>query len=146
MKMLKCAAIVAVLWASMSFPASMSFAEPRASAKQIEREAVRQQKQQTRLPLAVISETQHLCAGPVPPGWIKVNDSWNPMMCGKPTSITYNVWTIERYSNKPTGFVMQACSGPAPAGWIVVSTNWNPTACGHPTSISGNMMTIKRVN
>ena len=94
---------------------------------------------------AGIGQTEKVCAGPIPTGWIKVNDSFDPTSCGKPTVITYNVWTIERYDNKPVGAQLLACSAPAPPGWAVVNQAWNPTTCGHPSVNSSNVMTIKRL-
>lgn len=90
--------------------------------------------------------TQDVCAGNVPPGWIVVNDRWDPTSCGSPSTITYNVWTITRYDNEPIGAVMRACTGVVPGGWVVVNFQWDPTACGHPSSISDNVMTIQRLN
>jgi hypothetical protein len=34
------------------------------------------------LRLAEIADTESVCAGEVPSGWIKVNDAWNPTSCG----------------------------------------------------------------
>ncbi len=98
------------------------------------------------LPLAEIADTESVCAGQLPSGWIKVNDAWNPTSCGNPARLSYNIWMIARYSEKPIGFVMVACNGTAPPGWVIVGTAWNPTACGHPSVNQRNMMTIKRVN
>jgi hypothetical protein len=98
------------------------------------------------LSLAAISRTQNICAGSLPPGWIKVNDVWNPTVCGKPPTITYNVWIIEQLSDQPPGAVVYACKGPLPSGWTVVATNWNPTVCGHPAANQPNTMVIKRLN
>jgi hypothetical protein len=109
-------------------------------------EARRQQAAGDAVPLATTAEVQTVCAGQVPVGWIKTNDAWNPTTCGKPTSIVYNVWTIERYSTKPIGAVMQACAGAVPPGWAMIGNAWNPNMCGHPTSIVNNVMTIKRLN
>ena len=92
------------------------------------------------------AEIQNICAGLIPAGWIAINDSWNPTACGNPTSIVYNIVTIERYDNKPKGSQMQACAGPVPAGWAVVGTRWNPSVCGHPTAITQNVMTIRKMN
>lgn len=121
-------------------------AEQKVTPKRIEQEAKKQQTQQTAPQLNVTFETQNICAGQIIKGWILVNDSWNPTICGKPTSIVYNVWTIARYDNQPVGSIMQACSGPAPSGWAVIGTRWDPTACGHPSNIIDNVMTIKRLN
>ncbi|MBK6877863.1 MAG: hypothetical protein IPG99_15820 [Ignavibacteria bacterium] len=62
-------------------------------------------QQEIFVPLALnkVSETQWVCAGQIPNGWVKINDSWNPTTCGNPTSISYNVWLIERYDDKPIG-------------------------------------------
>ncbi len=98
------------------------------------------------LRLAEVADTESVCAGEVPSGWIKVNDAWNPTSCGNPTRVTYNVWTIAQYTEKPIGSVMVVCYGPAPSGWVIVGTVWNPTACGHPTTNQKNVMTIKRLS
>jgi hypothetical protein len=103
------------------------------------------------LPLAPLSleitlQTQNICAGSAPQGWIKVNDAWNPTVCGKPTSISYNVWTIQRFADQPIGAIIHACRGSAPFGWAVVGTLWNPTVCGHPSANQPNVMAIKRLN
>jgi hypothetical protein len=98
------------------------------------------------IPTEAIADSQNVCAGAVPSGWIKVNDQWDPTKCGNPTSITYNVWTIERYNDKPKGTVMNACSDTPPSGWTRTDQQWNPTKCGHPTSNVKNIMTIKRLN
>ena len=98
------------------------------------------------LVLGAILRTQNVCAGSVPSGWIKINDAWNPTVCGKPATITYNVWTIQQLSDQPVGVVIHACKGPIPAGWTVVGTAWNPTVCGHPAANQSNVMVIRRLN
>ena len=98
------------------------------------------------LSLGAILRTQNVCAGSVPPGWIKINDAWNPTVCGNPGTITYNVWSIQQLSDQPPGAVIHACRGAAPAGWTVVGTIWNPTVCGHPATNQPNVMAIKRLN
>ena len=98
------------------------------------------------LSLGAILTAQNVCAGPVPTGWIKINDAWNPTVCGNPVTITYNVWTILQLSDQPLGAVIHACKGPVPAGWTIVGTTWNPTVCGHPTANQSNVMAIKRLN
>jgi hypothetical protein len=92
--------------------------------------------------------TQEICAGsPVPDGWIKTNDSWNPTSCGNPSAITYNVWTITQYANLPIDSQLTVCAdAPVPNGWVVINTAWDPTSCGHPTNMVNNVKTIKRVN
>ncbi|MEV0382039.1 hypothetical protein [Nonomuraea sp. NPDC050643] len=85
-----------------------------------------------------------VCAWNVPAGWVKTDDTWDPTRCGNPTSIVYNVWTIESYYDKPIGWNMTVCAGWQPVGWAVTNTRWDPTRCGHPTSIVSNMWTIQR--
>jgi len=91
-------------------------------------------------------EVKTVCAGQAPHGWIKTNDSWNPTTCGKPTSIEYNVWTIEKYRHRRSGSEIRACAGPVPEGWVMINSSWNPSACGHPGSPTQNMMVIRRIN
>jgi hypothetical protein len=98
------------------------------------------------LSLGAISRTQYVCAGSVPPDWIKTNDAWNPTVCGNPTTINYNVWTIQQLSNEPLGAVIHACKGSVPSGWSSVGTGWNPTVCGHPATKQANVMAIRRLN
>jgi hypothetical protein len=98
------------------------------------------------LPLETILQTQNICSGSVPPGWIKINDAWNPTVCGNPTRIAYNLWTIQRFTDQPVGAVIHACKGAVPSGWAIVGTLWNPTVCGHPSSNQPNVMAIKRLN
>jgi hypothetical protein len=98
------------------------------------------------LPLESILQTQNVCAGSLPPGWIKINDAWNPTVCGNPTRIAYNVWTIQRFTDQPMGAVIHACRGAVPSGWAIVGTLWNPTVCGHPATNQPNVMAIKRLN
>jgi hypothetical protein len=98
------------------------------------------------LSLATILQTQNICAGSVPPGWIKINDAWNPTVCGNPARIAYNVWTIQRFDDQPIGAIIHACKGPVPSAWAIVGTLWNPTVCGHPATNQLNVMAIKRLN
>jgi hypothetical protein len=98
--------------------------------------------------LDILRQTMNICcSSPVPNGWIKVNDSWSPTSCGNPSTIVYNVCTIEKYSDKPIGAVMNVCaSAPTPAGWVEVNYVWSPTSCGYPSTMVNNVKQIKRVN
>jgi hypothetical protein len=98
------------------------------------------------LPLGTVLQIQNVCAGSAPPGWIKINDAWNPTVCGNPSKITYNVWTIQQFADQPPGALIQACKGSVPAGWAVVGTGWNPTMCGNPAINQANVMTLRRLN
>jgi hypothetical protein len=98
------------------------------------------------LSLETILQTENVCAGSMPPGWVKINDAWNPTVCGNPTRIAYNVWTIQRFTDQPMGAVIHACKGAVPSGWAMVGILWNPTVCGHPTGNQPNVMAIKRLN
>jgi hypothetical protein len=97
------------------------------------------------LSLGAILTTQNVCAGSAPAGWIKINDAWNPTVCGHPATITYNVWTIQQVSDQPVGAVVHACKGAVPSGWALIGTAWNPTVCGHPATNLSNVMVIKRL-
>ena len=98
------------------------------------------------LSLGAIIRTQNVCAGPVPAGWIKINDAWNPTVCGNPATISYNVWTLQQWSDQSVGAVIHACKGLVPSGWTLVGTAWNPTVCGHPATNQPNVMVIRRLN
>ena len=89
-----------------------------------------------------------ICAtDPVPYGWIKINDEWNPNGCGNPASKTYNVLSILRYDILPVGSIIDVCANaPTPKGWVEQTTRWNPQGCGHPTQHVQNVKTIKRMN
>ncbi len=119
------------------------------SPEQIKHEAERQQRELPPTPVGPdsILNIQDICSGsPVPAGWIKTNDHWDPTKCGNPTSIVYNVWTISRFDNRPVGSIMDVCADAAtPAGWADVGTRWDPTSCGHPTDIVQNIKQIKRL-
>jgi hypothetical protein len=85
------------------------------------------------------------CTDPVPHGFIKVGDMWNPTDCGQPQKIEYNQCYIERYEGMAVGATLEVCaSAGTPSGWKQVSTTWNPTKCGNPTAIVQNVATIKR--
>jgi hypothetical protein len=116
------------------------------TAEAIRVEAERQRTFAGSSSASVVYESQTVCANQTVAGWIKTNDSWNPTTCGNPSSIIYNVWTIERYDNMAIGSVMTACTGAVPGGWAMINSSWNPTTCGHPTSIMNNVMTIKRLS
>ena len=98
------------------------------------------------LSLGAILRTQNVCAGSVPSGWIKINDAWNPTVCGNPATMTYNVWTLQQLSDQPAGTVIHACKAAVPSGWSLVGTAWNPTVCGHPATNQTNVMVIQRLD
>ena len=124
---------------------------PAAELQSPESPRENRQSEAPTLPLAPLLlettvQTQNVCAGSVPPGWIKINDAWNPTVCGKPTGVAYNVWTMQRFTDQPTGAIIHACRGAVPVGWAIVGTLWNPTVCGHPSANQPNVMAIKRLN
>ncbi|HUJ16379.1 MAG TPA: hypothetical protein VL197_00115 [Nitrospirota bacterium] len=92
------------------------------------------------------AETQTVCAGSVPAGWLRIDDRWDPAKCGSPVAVTNNVWMIERYDNKTVGSVMTVCADTVPNGWSIIAQKWDPTKCGKPTMYTENIMTIKRLN
>ncbi|MGC0151088.1 hypothetical protein ACPRNU_01350 [Chromobacterium vaccinii] len=140
MKLSHCFAAIAI---ACGLSAVASAAEP--AAAQVKQEALRQQAMQAPLVIGRLAATQLVCAGQLPYGWIAINSYWNPTSCGNPTQITFNVWSIERYTDLAVGSTLLACTGPVPAGWAVIRTNWNPTACGQPSQIVNNQMTIQRL-
>jgi len=127
---------------------TMMSQEPFASEAEVETEARRQQEELGAYPIELATpraQMQICCSSPVPSGWIKTNDSWDPTSCGNPSSIYYNICTIVEYSNLPVGSVLQVCSdAPTPANWVEVGNRWDPTSCGHPSSIYNNIKTIRR--
>jgi len=112
----------------------------------VQRREAEPQEAAAPLALGTMLQTQYICAGSLPPGWIKINDAWNPTVCGNPTGIAYNVWTILRLSDQPAGAIIHACRAAAPPGWAMVGTAWNPTVCGHPAGRQLNVMVIKRLS
>lgn len=115
--------------------------------KEIEEEARRQQRS-PRFERDELRTLMTLCCGsPVPPGWIKVNDHWDPTSCGSPITLVYNICEYEQFSNKPVGVSMAVCaSAPVPPGWVTVDIKWAPTLCGHPISLVKNIQIIKRIS
>jgi hypothetical protein len=135
----------AVLSTNRPVPAPLA-AKPEPPAETHKPVSSQETAQPVPLPLETIQRTQNVCAGSIPAGWIKINDSWNPTVCGKPTSIVYNVWTLQQLTYLPVGAVIYACSSTPPAGWAVAAQMWNPTVCGHPSAQQSNVMTIERSN
>jgi hypothetical protein len=131
---------------SKAGPIASAALEVTAGATAIEAPAAAAALPLAPLSLGAILQTQIVCAGSTPPGWIKINDAWNPTVCGNPAAITYNVWTIQQFIDQPPGAVIHACKGSVPSGWAVVGTGWNPTVCGHPATNLPNVMAIKRLN
>lgn len=87
------------------------------------------------------------CSAPVPAGFIKYTDEWDPTKCGEPTTITYNVCKYQRYDNREVGMSLEVCSNATnPPGWTTVSTNWDPNKCGHPSSNTPNVKLIQRTS
>lgn len=123
-----------------------SMATSMPTAEMITDVAKKQQSTFQPTELNTVLETQRICAGQMPAGWLKISGQWDPTSCGKPTSIHENVWYIERYDNKPVGSVMTVCAQPIPNGWVKIGGSWNPTMCGSPSSIHDNVIQIKRLN
>jgi len=101
-------------------------------------------KPATPLPLEVVVRTESVCAGSLPAGWVKINETWNPTVCGQPAAIVYNVWTVEQIADQPIGAVVHACAGPTPPNWKVLERLLNPTICGQPADQRANVMVIQR--
>ena len=112
--------------------------QPNAAAAVAERQTANS------LPLKVIVGTQNICAGSTPPGWVKINEAWNPTVCGQPAAVTFNVWTLQHIAEQPIGAIVYACTGPTPPDWKVLERVWNPTVCGQPADQQANVMVIQR--
>jgi len=139
--------IGAALEITAGLPMPLSTPPPQTSPQTPEhREAPADAPVEAPLALGTNFAAQNVCAGSVVPGWIKIDDAWNPSVCGNPTIVTYNVWTIEQLTGQPVGAVIHACKAAVPTGWAIVGALWNPTVCGHPTSNQLNVMVIKRLN
>jgi hypothetical protein len=121
----------------------------RPSPPQIESEAKRQQRVLQVQALHSAMQIQRICANsPIPAGWVRINDEWSPTTCGMPTTITDNVWIIERYDQLPVGSILNVCTAglSVPSGWVIVGSFWGPASCGQPSNITDNMTQIKRVS
>jgi hypothetical protein len=140
---LACVKVVAVWLAALT----ASNADQVADAAAVKRESLRQSESRVKLPLNIAFRSMNVCAGsPIPKGWIKTDDSWNPTVCGQPTSIVPNVITITRYVDMPVGSILSVCAdAPRPRGWAEIDRSWNPTRCGRPTSIVNNVKLIKKI-
>lgn len=121
-------------------PASKSEMPPQPNAAA----AVAERQTANSLPLKVIVGTQNICAGSTPPGWVKINEAWNPTVCGQPAAVTFNVWTLQHIAEQPIGAIVYACTGPTPPDWKVLERVWNPTVCGQPADQQANVMVIQR--
>jgi hypothetical protein len=89
--------------------------------------------------------------GNIPAGWILVDDLRDPNSCGgsNPTVLnSYNVWAIEKYSDRPVGTVIEVCaSAPTPPGWVLVDVYRNRDSCGHPAEpFTANVKRIRRAS
>ena len=144
MRLISLFSVAALVCGSISVVLADGTAEPKPSTRHIVQAAATPPKPPVPV-MAPIIDAKNVCAGQISPGWIKINDEWSPNSCGNPSAITYNVWVIEQYDNKPVGTVLQACSGPVPPGWEVIGAIVAPGACGHPTDFSTNIMTIRRM-
>jgi subtilase family serine protease len=113
----------------------------------IKSEAKRQVTAGIKPALSVQTSSMNICSGPIPAGWIVINNSWNPTVCGMPATIVYNVLTITQYSVLPVGSTLNVCADPSvpPTGWVTVNTAWSPTSCGYPALIIQNVVMIRRV-
>lgn len=89
--------------------------------------------------------------GNIPAGWILVDDLRDPNSCGgsNPAVLnSYNVWAIEKYSDRPVGTVIEVCaSAPTPPGWVLVDVYRNKDSCGHPPDLfTANVKRIRRAS
>ena len=91
-----------------------------------------------------------VCRGAaVPSGWILVDDLRDTNSCGgdNPAALNaYNVWAIEKVTDRPSGSVIEVCaSTPTPAGWTLVDVFRDKDRCGHPSELfAANVKRIRK--
>jgi len=100
------------------------------------------------LPFTGHCQSMDICYdSPIPSGWIKVNDYYNPTSCGNPRQISYNVYQIRKYDELPKNSILEVCyDATMPAGWVINSKKWDPTRCGHFNQNSNNIFIIIKIN
>jgi hypothetical protein len=91
-------------------------------------------------------ERKEICSGdPIAAGWAIVDTKWDPTICGRPSSVSANVYILRKYDAMPVGTIFRICSGQTWLNnWQQTQTSWDPTKCGRPSSPSNNMTDIQR--
>ena len=84
-------------------------------------------------------QSQICASSPVPPGWIVVDNDWNPTACGNPTDIEMNEVTIVKYDDKDAfdvGDTLWVCAAPLflRTGFRQVPNGYRPLAAIQLTS------------
>jgi hypothetical protein len=71
------------------------------------------------LSFAAQSQTQEICPGDIPPGWVII--SYRPCAgcCGGPPIVQKP--TIQRIDNLSAGEMVEMCPQQVPAGWVIVA-------------------------
>lgn len=93
---------------------------------------------------------QYVCRGAaIPAGFVLTDDIRDRQMCGgnNPTTLNaFNVWVIERYTNRPVNSIMDVCAAaPIPPGWVLVDIYRRKDRCGHPDGMfDANVKRIRR--
>jgi hypothetical protein len=91
---------------------------------------------------AQIAGRQALCPGaPIPQGWIKVDQRWDPEAC--PGG---DFWVIETFTNKAPGSAMVVCADqPTPGGWETLGIATSTGQCGGTGAGGDNVKSIRRL-
>jgi hypothetical protein len=93
--------------------------------------------------------TLHVCGGQTVSGYILSDTYYSPTTCGSPPTVSYNVWILESYFDKPVGFQMNVCNSTRnPSGWVTLTTYFSLTRCGPapPSVTNHNVRVIQRVS
>lgn len=89
------------------------------------------------------------CVGaPSAPGLVPIDDHWDPVRCGSPSTVEANVVVLAQLPDAaPDGEPpsLEICAyATTPPGWKVVAERWDPTRCGRPASATMNIRRIRR--
>ncbi|HEX8111793.1 MAG TPA: hypothetical protein VF516_28875 [Kofleriaceae bacterium] len=135
--------VVASIGAQVSLKPSASSFDDDVKAE------VKRLKSQVAPPVTGALTTVTGCVG-VPPaaGYVPIDDYWDPVRCGSPSSVEANVAVLALLPDAapdggPPG--LEICAYAAtPPGWKIIGERWDPTRCGRPTAATMNIKRIRR--
>jgi hypothetical protein len=89
------------------------------------------------------------CAGaPTGPGYVAIDDYWDPVRCGSPPTVEPNVVVLAQLPEAaPDGGPpsLEVCAyATTPPGWRIIGERWDPTRCGRPAAAAMNVRRIRR--
>ncbi len=83
----------------------------------------------------VRAQTQEMCPGPIPEGWVQVGVVTCAGCCGSPGKQVDKL-VIKRISDSPPGAKLTVCPQPTPSGWVVVGSEACAGCCGAALGIT----------